>query len=588
MRSGSRIAIVAFVVGVLLSLTLTSQAGASQLVEFEGESAVTANGAIPSVPAKPLEEAKEVCGSETTTWGSELLTTPPGAIKVPNEWGDIVAGKEVMVSGTIHNLSTPGDADIPTDHPFSADTTFDVILDEPYWNLARELTSESEGHPSAHELHMELETGSFPHATPQHEGPAEGEPWNLLEEEVIQREGKGESTATLIQDASLGLTSGYIPQEGDRIAMRGRWIIDCGHGDFHGELHPITSMVFGHEEGAKTVVHVLANPYRVTQLYGPGTIELNPKVPHGKPFPQGFEAAVTQLVKNSLFRAGPSPLALLVGIEKTLPSTAPIKVCAPAGGTRTAHTVPTFIKRGGVKIEVKTPRFSQCATVTPTIDPTKYKPLEPRPRTCVMPWPWLSQTIAEALGVGGVRSNEVERITVNATGGTFTITYGGETTGPIEYNASAATVQAALAGLAGLSGSGDITVLGGPGGSGGGTPYTLIFGGELAEQAVTPVTTNRAGLTGGTKLATVVVLRPGGPLDLRRFILSEIEQAQKASLEEAGFFAGIAAIEANIALNPRTSCLDPLAAPALNLEKRQTVDNTQAFPYYGEVTVERR
>jgi hypothetical protein len=588
MRLCSRAAIVAGGACVVMSwAAVVSPAGASQIVEFEKEAAVAANSPIPPVPAKPLEEAKEACGSETTTWGSELLTTAPSEIKVKNEWGDIVPGKEVMVSGTIHNLVSPGDADIPIDHPFSADTTFDVMLDEPYWSLARELTAESEGKPSAHELHMELETGAFPHVVPQKEGPAEGEPWGLLEEEVTRREEHGESTATLVDDASVGLQSGYIPHNGDRIAMRGRWIIDCGHADFHAELHPITFMAFGHEEGAKTVVHVLANPYRVTQLYGLGTIELNPMVARGKPFPEGFEHAVSQLVKLSLFRSGPSPLALLGGLERTLPSTVPFQVCAPEGGVRAALSSFSFVKRGGVTIETKRPTArGQCATFKATVNPEKYKVLEPRPRTCEMPWPWLSQRIAESLGVSGVRSNEVERITVNATGGTFTISYGGETTGPINYNASATEVQEALNALPVLK-PGDITVIGGPGGKGG-APYTLIFGGTLAEQGVTPVTTDRSGLTGGPKLATVVVLRPGGPLDLRRFILSEIEQQQKASLEEAGFFAGIARIEANMALNPQASCLDPLSAPALNPEKTQTQNNGQPFPYYGEVTLERR
>jgi hypothetical protein len=43
-----------------------------------------------------------------------------------------------------------------------------------------------------------------------------------------------------------------------------------------------------------------------------------------------------------------------------------------------------------------------------------------------------------------------------------------------------------------------------------------------------------------------------------------------------------------MALDPQAACLDPLSAPALNPEKHQTVDNTQPFPFYGEITVERR
>jgi len=182
MQRNCRAAIWAALIAVVCALAWVPTAGATQLVELDSAAAVAANGPIPPVPAEPLDEAKEACGSSTSTWGSELLTTEPKNIKVPNEWGDIVPGKYMMVSGTIHNLSTPGDADIPIDHPFSADTTFDVVLDEPYWSLARELTAEKEGQPSKHELHMELETGAFPHFLPQHVGPNEGQPWDLLEE----------------------------------------------------------------------------------------------------------------------------------------------------------------------------------------------------------------------------------------------------------------------------------------------------------------------------------------------------------------------------------------------------------------------
>jgi hypothetical protein len=574
----------AVLAAVAAALTLAigaAPAGASQLVEFESAAAVAANGAIPPVPAKPLEEAKESCGSETVTWGSELLTTAPKNIKVKNEWGDIVPGKEVLVSGTVHNVSTPGDADIPIDHPFSADTTFDVTLDEPYWNLARELTAESEGQPSKHELHMELETGAFPHAMPQLRGPANGQPWDFLESETQEREERGESTVTLLDDASLGLESGYIPQEGDRVAMRGRWIIDCGHNDFHGELHPITFMAFGHAVGTKTVVHVLANSYRVTQLYGPGTKEVNSPAT-GKPFPEGFEAAIESLVKTSVFTPNPAPLEMLGGIEKTVPTTTPFQVCAPEGtsGPLIAHYA--FVKQYGVKLAIKKPKTSRCATFSASIDLEKYKAFQPPTRTCDMPWPWLSASIGTALGIEGVRANEVESIRVNATGGTFTITYAGNTTAPIAYNASAAEVQAALELLPGIA-PGDITVVGGPGGE---HPYTLLFGGKLAETSIQPVTTDRSGLTGGKMLASVVVLRPGGQFDLRRFVLSEIEQAEKVTLEEAGLFAAIPRIEANVALTPRTSCLDPLSAPPLNFEKPQAVNKKQPFPYYGTIEVE--
>ena len=47
---------------LLLALLWASPAGAGELVEFEKEAALAANGPIPPVPANPLEEVKEaVC-----------------------------------------------------------------------------------------------------------------------------------------------------------------------------------------------------------------------------------------------------------------------------------------------------------------------------------------------------------------------------------------------------------------------------------------------------------------------------------------------------------------------------------------------
>jgi hypothetical protein len=44
------------------------------------------------------------------------------------------------------------------------------------------------------------------------------------------------------------LPTDFRPEPGDRIYMTGRWIVDCGHPDWHGELHPIESYVSSHIE----------------------------------------------------------------------------------------------------------------------------------------------------------------------------------------------------------------------------------------------------------------------------------------------------------------------------------------------------
>ena len=77
-------------------------------------------------------------------------------------------------------------------------------------------------------------------------------------------------------------------------------------------------------------------------------------------------------------------------------------------------------------------------------------------------------------------SNEKQLITLanSPTGGTFTLTYSGQTTGNIAYNASAATVETALEALSNI-GSGDATVTGSDEG-----PYTVEFTGALDRKSV--------------------------------------------------------------------------------------------------------
>jgi hypothetical protein len=582
MEMGRRLAALAALAAAVVAVLWVSPAGAHELVEFEKEATLAANGAIPPVPAKPLEQAKEVCGSETAVFGSELLTgTPPSQIKVKNEWGDIIPGKDMMISGKISRVEFSG-GDLSIDHPFSTDFTFDVLLDEPYWPLARELSAPGGG--SSHELHMELEVGQLLHALPQLAGPAEGEPWGLLPSEQTEP-----LTPTLDIQAHENLEAAYIPHEGDRIAMRGRWIIDCGHNDFHAELHPITFMAFGHAVGSKTVVHVISNPYRVTQLYGFGTGEVNSSSPKGSPFPQALEETVTSVTQKSI--AGiPAAITMKTGIERTQPSTTPWIVCPP--GTKGQQNLKSnFVTRRGVTVSFKALKRTNCAIASAIVGGAngefgEYTALQPPSRTCGLPYPLVNAEVAGGLGISGLRVNEIERITVNAGGGTFTISHGGNTTGPIPFNASAGEVQSALEALASI-GPGNVVVHGGPGG-----PYFVEFVGSLAKMAITPLTTSRSSLTPsktGAFLATVVVLRPGGELDLHRFILSLIEQKVKAELEfaeEYGKLVGaIGRIEANVARIPQVACLDPLSGPLP--PSRPLVENQQQpFPYYGEVQVE--
>jgi len=100
----------------------------------------------------------------------------------------------------------------------------------------------------------------------------------------------------------------------------------------------------------------------------------------------------------------------------------------------------------------------------------------------------------------GYAADEVQRVALSGapTGGTFTLSFGGQTTSAIAYNASAATVQSALQALSSI-GSGNVLVMGGSGG-----PWVVRFAGTLAGTDQAQLTANGSGLTGGTSPSVTV------------------------------------------------------------------------------------
>lgn len=102
-------------------------------------------------------------------------------------------------------------------------------------------------------------------------------------------------------------------------------------------------------------------------------------------------------------------------------------------------------------------------------------------------------------------ADEVQTLTITGTptGGTWTASFLGETTGPLAYNAGAAVVQAALAALDTI-GIGNVTVSGSAGG-----PYTVTFIAELGKTNVPLIVTADA-LTGGTSPEVTVAQTTAG------------------------------------------------------------------------------
>jgi flagellar hook protein FlgE len=95
---------------------------------------------------------------------------------------------------------------------------------------------------------------------------------------------------------------------------------------------------------------------------------------------------------------------------------------------------------------------------------------------------------------GTAAVDEIQTISSTATGGTFTMSFGGQTTGALVFNATSAQIDTALEALSSI-GAGNVTCAGGPLGTAG---VTVTFAGTLAGQDAAMVTIDNTNMTGGT------------------------------------------------------------------------------------------
>jgi hypothetical protein len=101
----------------------------------------------------------------------------------------------------------------------------------------------------------------------------------------------------------------------------------------------------------------------------------------------------------------------------------------------------------------------------------------------------------------GVSGNEVQNVTVDAAGGTYTLTFDGQTTGDIAFDADAATIKTALAALSNLDAADlDVTGTG---------PYQVVFSGQWQNTDVPALTADVTNLTGGGQDVSVSTLVGG-------------------------------------------------------------------------------
>lgn len=122
--------------------------------------------------------------------------------------------------------------------------------------------------------------------------------------------------------------------------------------------------------------------------------------------------------------------------------------------------------------------------------------------------PHASAVAAGVIADTGVDEVQTITITGSPAGGTITVKLGGsgDPSDTIAFNASATAVRTALEGSDDIA-PGDVSVTGANGG-----PWTITFGGTLADKNVAALQMGTNGLTGGTSpSATFATLTPGTP-----------------------------------------------------------------------------
>jgi hypothetical protein len=122
-----------------------------------------------------------------------------------------------------------------------------------------------------------------------------------------------------------------------------------------------------------------------------------------------------------------------------------------------------------------------------------------------------AETAAVTTSTGGsaeVKLDEVQKITVKATEGKWTVTFNGEETSELAFDITKEALQTALEALSNVA-SGDIVVTGGPGDSTGSAPYVLTMGGQYADDSGFSIAVTNISLKGGAGTVSVTTTTAG-------------------------------------------------------------------------------
>jgi hypothetical protein len=202
--------------------------------------------------------------------------------------------KLVGLSGTIPADPTYSGKDLPFTHPFGTDWEFFIVPDTSYASLLAP-SNGCTSFTAAGDCVNNISYGNTANAvctaagTPNDCCTGAGAGSCNVDQEY--REGvvnahKGQltlPTSPLGVQGILGFETdqGLVPpdyrmrvKKGDRVVMFGRWITDCGHPDFHTEMHPPLLTAFGRVTGSKeqpvTSTEVISRPYLVGQTFEDG------------------------------------------------------------------------------------------------------------------------------------------------------------------------------------------------------------------------------------------------------------------------------------------------------------------------------
>jgi hypothetical protein len=173
----------------------------------------------------------------------------------------------------------------------------------------------------------------------------------------------------------------YRAREGDRVAVLGRWIVDCGHADFHTEIHPplLFARAWAIASGANpdaptsgpatvTFMRIIGRPYLEGQTFGDGAL-----FPHLYHEIEKYFTVVLSTRLQAHPQIFPKPFSGIqafsfVAQAPVLPPTSTVVSQAPVLLT-TFH----FTVRTGVAVQV-TRESSSSVRVRIVMNSTSYKP----------------------------------------------------------------------------------------------------------------------------------------------------------------------------------------------------------------------